>query len=123
MRPELPVHQSALTLGEDTVEASVAGRALEPIAKRELTRKLRDGEIRDMLLRSPHFRTVAKAFRASETSFGMTTWSPLLGTSKGHMIHQIRDYSLLFQLLVRHERQRGASYQRVIFSRLELEWL
>lgn len=96
---------------------------LEPITSRELNRKLRDEEIRAIVERAPHWPAVKAAFNPAQTAFGMTVWAPLLGSPRGHMIHQIRDYSLLYKLLLRHERARGTPYERVIFSRLELAWL
>ena len=43
--------------------------------------------------------------------------------SSADMIHQIRDYSLLLDLVERSEATRGQRYERLIFSRLEFVWL
>lgn len=96
---------------------------LGPLAGRSLSRKLADDEIRTALLRTPHFATVARAFRMDHTFHGITNWTPILGSSKAHMIHQIRDYALLLDLIRRTEGERGAFYERIIFSRLEFAWL
>lgn len=96
---------------------------LGPLAGRSLSRKLTDGEIRAALLRTPHFAAVARAFKMSHTFHGITNWTPILGSPKAHMIHQIRDYALLLELIRTTERARGATYERIIFSRLEFSWL
>lgn len=46
-----------------------------------------------------------------------------LATLAADMIHQIRDYSLLLDLVERSEETRGQRYERLIFSRLEFVWL
>ena len=46
-----------------------------------------------------------------------------LATLAADMIHQIRDYSLLLDLVERSEATRGQRYERLIFSRLEFVWL
>ena len=96
---------------------------LGPLAARSLSRKLTDDEIREAVQLMPHYATVAGAFRMSHTFHGITNWTPLLGSPKAHMIHQIRDYALLLELIRTAERARGAAYERVVFSRLEFVWL
>ena len=94
---------------------------LEPITSRELNRKLRDEEIRAIVERAPHWPAVKAAFNPAQTAFGMTVWAPLLGSPRGHMIHQIRDYSLLYKLLLRHERARVAVVAQLRRTQLEAE--
>jgi len=69
--------------------------ALEPIAARSLSPKLSNEAISKLVRQMPRFAEVERAFRLEHTFHGITTWTPVLGSPRAHMIHQIHDYALL----------------------------
>ena len=96
---------------------------LEPIAARSLELKWTREQLNASVGAAPAFARVAGAYSDRDTYHGLTIWSPVLGSPTGHMLHQLRDYARAHDLLVRRELQQGGRYARVVFSRLELEWL
>lgn len=59
------------------------------------------------------------------THRGVNVWAPVLGNGNLSVLRELHDYSRALALMQSHERlsRRGIAYTRVVFSRLEYEWL
>ena len=68
---------------------------------------------------------VAARFQASKTADGITIFAPVLGDRNLSVLRELHDYSRSIRLVEVHEaRKRGGTrYARIVFSRLEFEWL
>ena len=99
--------------------------ALRPFARARAERMLTESELRQRLQRSPHWPRVVARFQASKTADGITIFAPVLGDRNLSVLRELHDYSRSIRLVEAHEaRKRGGTrYARIVFSRLEFEWL
>ena len=88
------------------------------VTRRELAARL-DG--------APTFRRVKAAHQAAGGSnvlnSGVSIYSPVLGDSKLSVLRELLGYSRCHTMLREREAQRGARYERVVWSRIEYDWL
>ena len=54
---------------------------------------------------------------------GISIWAPVLGNRNLSVLRELHDYSRALTLVEAHERARGRPYARLVFSRLEFQWL
>ena len=101
--------------------------ALRPLARVEIDPMLDHSQLHKLVSASPNWPRVQREFRADNKNVhrGVTIWAPLLGNGNLSVLRELHDYSRAYQLLERHEKtdRKGQLYRRVVFSRLEFEWL
>ena len=73
--------------------------------------------------RTEHFRVIEAESRRLGRSRAVSMLSPLLGRATVSPLRELRGYSRCLDLIETHERERGVPYDRVVFSRLEFNWL
>ena len=82
-------------------------------------------DLRRLVTASPNWPRVVAGFRTDATHQGINLWAPLLGDGNLSVLRELHDYSRALALLDAHERtaRGGRRYRRIVFSRLEFEWL
>ena len=98
---------------------------LRPFARVRVDPMLTKPQLRRLVSASPNWPRVSSAFREENTMAGVTIWAPLLGNGNLSVLRELHDYSRVLSVLKAHERiaRAGRPYKRVVFSRLEFEWL
>ena len=95
-------------------------QALGPVCAVRLDPQLTHAQLADRVGRAPHFKAIAAEFDYERTFKGLSVWAPLLGNGNLSVLRELNDYSRSLDLLSEHEGARGARYERVVFSRLEV---
>ena len=103
-------------------------RELRPrIVRLRLDPMLTDEQIAERLSVSPVWRRVAARDAAMPLRRGpgahVSLWAPLLGSKQLSVLREQHDLYRVLALLSAHEDRRGRTYSRVIWSRLENDWL
>ena len=99
-------------------------RHLEPITRRDLQPMLSVALLQESMERLPHWPAVVAAFHKHRQRYqNLSVWSPVLGTERAGVLRQYYDYFRVLTLLRREEAARRAPYTRVVYSRLEFEWI
>ena len=82
------------------------------LSRRDLLRRIQ---------RAPHWEQIRRNF--TWAPHGLTIWAPVLGNPSLSVLREQHDLSRVLDLLEGHERSRGFRYERVVWSRLEYDWL
>lgn len=100
---------------------------LEPIVERELVPMITTASLNATIRQVPSWSTILKWYEVVSKRYAryrdLSIWTPVLGPPTANVLREFYDYQQLLALLQRHEQRRASNYSRVIFSRLELEWL
>jgi hypothetical protein len=96
---------------------------LRPITRARVDPMLSVEDLRRLVTVSPNWPAVSKHFDHRRTLNGISIWAPLLGDGNLSVLRELNDYSRVFRLVEEYERARGLPYERVVFSRLEFDWL
>ena len=84
---------------------------------------LSNSQLRRMVRTAPHFERVRRAYRRTNRA-DLSIWNPVLGSPNISCLREVNDYHRVLELVAKHEYSRGGKrYRRVIFTRLEYEWL
>lgn len=94
---------------------------LLPITRWRLDSMLTHQQLLERVQTSPHWTNISASFAG--TRRGLTIWAPLLGNPRLSVLREQHDLSRVLDLVVEHERSRGYRYERVVWSRLEYDWL
>ena len=98
-------------------------RHLRPLTRVQLSPMLTFAQLSAHAHAAPAFAPVSRAFKYGETFKGLSIFSPVLGNPNVSFMRELHDMHRLLALLQTHERERGAPYERVVWSRLEFRWL
>lgn len=102
---------------------------LEPIQRRALKPMVTIEQLRGSVERIPNWSTILHEYQRITARYrryrNISIWSPVLGTRQANTLREFHDYQRSLALLEEHEREsrRGLRYERVVWSRLEYEWL
>lgn len=98
---------------------------LGPLSAVRIDPMLTVAQLNGLVVRSPHWRSIALRFRRNATYLGVHWSSPLLGDPRLSVLRELHDYSRAHALLVHHEAtaRGGRRYARIIHSRMEYRWL
>jgi hypothetical protein len=123
-------------------------RQLQPFSAVSLTPMLSIPQLVERMEGLPHWRRILKVYRSrlsktrcfrrtgwsvnnitsspyecTGTYGGNTIFAPVLGASHLSVLRELHDVARCLELVSSHEKQRGAQYERIIQSRIDLVWL
>lgn len=96
---------------------------LKPFAGFRIDRMLTRKQLLRRVQAQPHWDNISQEFDYKKTIYGITMWAPVLGSERLSVLREQHDLSRVMDLLEANERARGARYRRVVWSRLEYDWL
>ena len=96
---------------------------LKPFAGFRIDRMLTREQLLARVREQPQWDNISRQFDIRKTTYGITMWAPVLGSEHLSVLREQHDLSRVMDLLEAHERARGARYRRVVWSRLEYDWL
>ena len=100
-------------------------KGLRPFARARADPMLTTSELHRRVARSPHWKLVSGRFDPRATMDGVNVFAPVLGNGNLSVLRELHDYHRALRLVEAHEAQRRGArrYARLVFSRLEFEWL
>ena len=100
-------------------------QALRPFTRRSLAPMLTQLQLHSAVEAMPSWPNISAAF--AQTRYprfrDLSIWSPVLGSASASVLRELHDCQRVLELLLKHERWRGRNYTRIVWSRLEMEWL
>jgi hypothetical protein len=94
---------------------------LAPFTATRLDPMLSRRQLLGRIQQTPHWEQIKRNF--TWAPHGLTIWAPVLGNPTLSVLREQHDLSRVLDLLESHERSRAFRYQRVVWSRLEFDWL
>ena len=100
---------------------------LRPFTRVRVDPMLTLPELQRRVAQSPNWPAVSKQFVSEKTHYGINVFAPVLGNGNLSVLRELHDYSRALRLVEVHEKSSdgrgGRRYSRLVFSRLEFEWL